>query len=154
MSRRLKIVPGDAVALTIIGDLFERAFDQPYGATAVADLTKSPSTWSLVAFQAQNKAERPVGFIIGMTVADIAEIYSIGVPQELRGQGFAKSLLDKALQDCKSAGAETAFLEVAADNSAAIGLYRHAGFAPNGRRKNYYRRGKDWVDAMMMARVL
>lgn len=154
MNHDLKFVPGDAVPLAVIGDLFERAFNEPYGAAAVSDLTTSPATWSLVAFQAQKNATLPVGFIIGMTVADIAEIYSIGVPQEVRGQGFAKSLLDKALQDCKAAGAESAFLEVAADNSAAIELYRHAGFTPNGRRKNYYRRGKDRVDAVMMAKEL
>lgn len=154
MSQNLQILPGNAVALAIIGDLFERAFDEPYGNTAVTDLTKSPATWSLVAFQMQNTINLPVGFIIGMTVADIAEIYSIGVPQEFRGRGFAKSLLERALQDCKIAGADNAFLEVAADNSSAIGLYRHAGFRQNGLRKDYYRRGRDRVDAMMMTKEL
>ena len=48
-------------------------------------------------------------------------------------------------------GAETLFLEVAVDNTAAIALYRAAGFASAGTRKGYYDRGAAGrVDALVL----
>ena len=154
MTKTLKILPGQSVPVSVTGDLFERSFNEPFGAAAVADLTKSAATWSLVGVILENGLEKPVGFVIGMTVCDTSEIYSIGVIPEHRGQGFARALMEQAQAACAAAGAETVFLEVAADNEAAIGLYSRLGYQPNGRRKNYYRRGSDRIDAIMMAKTL
>jgi ribosomal-protein-alanine N-acetyltransferase len=48
--------------------------------------------------------------------------------------------------------AETLFLEVAADNAAALGLYEGLGFEMAGRRKGYYDRGaaSPRIDALVM----
>lgn len=154
MTTTLKIVPGDTVAISVTGALFEKAFDEPFGTAAVTDLTKSPATWSFVAFASTANADEPAGFVIGMTVCDTAEIYSIGVVPGHREQGFARALMEKAHRVCARNGAESMFLEVAADNSAAIALYSGLGYIQNGRRKNYYRRGREYVDAVMMAKKL
>ncbi len=154
MTDGLKIVSGKTVGNAVIGNLFERAFDEPYGEAAVDDLTKSPATWSLVALAGATEPGLPVGFIIGMTAADTSEIYSIGVPPEHRGQGIARDLLLAAIKACGSAGAETMFLEVAADNDPAVGLYRRVGFDRTGVRKNYYRRGDKRIDALVMNRKI
>ena len=154
MSSLLRIVPGNELPTSVIGDLFERAFDEPYGTAAVTDLTKSPATWSLVGFAEPEGLDVPVGFVIGMKAADMAEIYSIGVPPEYRRKGYARALLANALEACSSDGAETVYLEVAADNGEAIRLYERSGFRQDGRRKNYYRRGNNRIDAIMMARGL
>ena len=46
------------------------------------------------------------------------------------------------------------FLEVAADNAAALALYRTAGMAETGRRADYYRRPGGAVDALVLSKVL
>jgi len=53
-----------------------------------------------------------------------------------------------------AAGARRVFLEVAEDNWAARRLYAALGFAPVGRRRNYYRRGQDFVAALTMRRLV
>jgi ribosomal-protein-alanine N-acetyltransferase len=46
-------------------------------------------------------------------------------------------------------------LEVAADNGAALRLYRRTNFTQAGRRKGYYARpGGEKVDALVLARAL
>jgi ribosomal-protein-alanine N-acetyltransferase len=51
--------------------------------------------------------------------------------------------------------ADTAFLDVAADNTPALALYHGAGFAETGRRPAYFARpGRPAADAILMARAL
>ena len=51
-------------------------------------------------------------------------------------------------------GAEALFLEVAEDNTAAIGLYQSARFSWAGRRPGYYQRAEEATDALVMRRWL
>ena len=73
--------------------------------------------------------------------ADEAEILTIGVAA--RRQGIARALMAAALERARAQGARTMFLEVAADNGAARGLYEMLGFAPAGLRQGYYAGGAD-----------
>jgi len=50
-------------------------------------------------------------------------------------------LVRRFLAECTARGAAVAFLEVAADNAAAIGLYRATGWQQAGQRRNYYAPG-------------
>ena len=51
--------------------------------------------------------------------------------------------------------AQTAFLEVAEDNVAALDLYRAFGFIEHGRRRAYYKRENGiWADALLMQLAL
>lgn len=52
------------------------------------------------------------------------------------------------------AGAEACFLEVAADNAAALALYKAAGFQTAGLRPRYYKRAGGEIDALVMRRDL
>lgn len=45
-----------------------------------------------------------------------------------RGQGFGRAVMDAALNWCRDAGATAAGIQVAAENSTAIGLYGSLGF--------------------------
>ena len=70
-------------------------------------------------------------------------------PAARRG-GLARGLMLAALQLAAAVGAEAMFLEVAADNDAAIGLYRGLGFERIGLRPGYYpRKGDKPVDGLV-----
>ncbi|WP_161973832.1 GNAT family N-acetyltransferase [Hwanghaeella grinnelliae] len=136
-----------------MGKLFEAAFDEPYGAAAIADLLKPPSAWALIAETSDPEGILPVGFLIGSTAADEAEILSLGVSPGYRRKRVGVALLNFMVHHAKSKGAEKFFLEVAADNAAAIALYGAAGFKRVGLRRNYYkRRGGIFVDALILRR--
>lgn len=79
------------------------------------------------------------GYALGNVVADEAELYRIAVLPEYRRQGLGKELLCGFLNLCREKSAAAVFLEVRSKNQGAIALYKSAGFAPVGMRKNYYK---------------
>lgn len=81
---------------------------------------------------------RLVGFAISRVVLDEAELLTIAIEPGSRGLGFSGTLLRWHAERIRRAGAATLFLEVAADNLAALALYRGFGFVEIGRRKGYY----------------
>ena len=82
------------------------------------------------------------GFILCREVAGEAEVLTLAVTPAHRRQGLGRLLLDAAASLAAQAGAEMLFLEVAADNPAAIALYLGAGFTIAGRRSGYYAHGR------------
>ena len=71
-------------------------------------------------------------------IFDEAEILTIAVLPPWRRTGLGARLLEAAMASAARAGALTMFLEAAADNDAALGLYRSKGFDRVGLRKGYY----------------
>lgn len=82
------------------------------------------------------------GFVLGRAAADEAEILTLAVAPHARGQGLGRALLQAAINRARELGATTMFLEVGADNPAALALYAGLGFAKVGQRKAYYE-GRD-----------
>jgi len=81
------------------------------------------------------------GMLITQSLGEYAEILTLGVAPHLRRQGVARALLMDFVARARRAGATRIMLEVAADNAAALALYRALGFVHQGARQNYYRRG-------------
>jgi ribosomal-protein-alanine N-acetyltransferase len=77
------------------------------------------------------------GFSLYRTVADEAELLLIAVVPSHHRRGVGRMLLDNFLDRARNDGISRVHLEVRDGNSAAA-LYREAGFAPVGRRRNYY----------------
>lgn len=77
-----------------------------------------------------------------------ADIQTIALLAEYRGQGRGRALLRALLSAAVERGAREVFLEVRADNPSAEGLYRAEGFEEIGRRPRYYQ--PDDVDAIVM----
>lgn len=77
-----------------------------------------------------------------------ADIQTIALLTEYRGQGRGRALLHALLAAAAERGAREVFLEVRADNPAAEGLYLAEGFREIGRRPRYYQ--PDDVDAIVM----
>jgi len=79
----------------------------------------------------------------------------IATAPDARGQGVATGLLTRLLARAAHAGARSCFLEVAADNAPALGLYARLGFRQVGLRPRYYRvPAGPACDARVMARDL
>ncbi len=83
-------------------------------------------------------------------VADEAHVTTLAVRPERRRQGFARGLIEAALDDPASADARRAYLEVRPSNLAARALYASLGFVDTGVRRGYY--GDE--DALLMTRDL
>ena len=92
-----------------------------------------------------------VGYAIGSVVAGELDVRSIAVDAAARRSGAGKLLLSALIDRARDRGATNAFLEVRADNAAAIALYVRAGFARSGVRARYY---TDGTDAWLMASAL
>jgi len=78
------------------------------------------------------------GFSLVRTIAGESELLLIAVAPERHRQGIGTALLDDFLARARAAGVTRVHLEVR-DGNAATKMYGSAGFAPVGRRRNYYR---------------
>ena len=126
--------------------LHAAAFDHPWDAAALQALLAGPGVIALADAD---------GFILIRVVADEAEILTLAVAPGARRQGLGRRLVEVAARQAAGQGAASLFLEVAADNAAALALYQGAGFEPVGRRSGYYpRSGGLAVDAMVLKRPL
>ncbi len=70
----------------------------------------------------------PTAVTIAVQDNDIAGILQLGVAEEKRGQGLGTGILHASLRWAKLKGARHAWVQVEADNAAALALYRRAGF--------------------------
>ena len=132
--------------IDLLADLYAQAFDEPYTRPMIETLLGAGG-WALVA----SRGGAPGGFIIVRVAADEAEVLSLGVAPPDRRAGIARALLDAAIACVRLANARQLLLEVGEDNPAAQSLYRSTGFAPIGRRRDYYKRADgSRVDALIM----
>lgn len=117
-----------------------------WGQAEIDSLLASPHVFLLPALQ---------GFLIGRAVAGEAELLTLAVDPAARRQGLGRRLLGDFLTRARAAGADRAFLEVSAENPAAIALYESAGFATAGQRRRYYHTPEGRaVDARVMTIAL
>ena len=68
-----------------------------------------------------------------------------------RRQGIGRALLEAAVGWARGAGVRKLELHVLPHNEPAIKLYESFGFEREGYRKAHYRRGGEYVDAILMA---
>jgi len=80
-------------------------------------------------------------------VADVGLMVAAGA----RRQGVGSALLQAAVDWARVAGVRKLELHVFPWNDAAIKLYESFGFEREGYRKAHYRRGGEYVDAILMA---
>ena len=124
-----------AVLAAIHGDAFPPG--ERWGAPAFASLLATPGAFGLL--------HEGGGFILLRQAGGEAEVLTIAVAPAFRRRGFARALLMAAVARVDG----PVFLEVAADNAAALGLYRNSGFILCGQRRDYYGLG---CDALVLRR--
>jgi RimJ/RimL family protein N-acetyltransferase len=104
-------------------------------------------------------AEREDGTLVGRlsvgrdphpASAHVADV-GLMVALDARRQGVGTALLQAAVEWAREAGIRKLELHVFPWNDAAIALYEAFGFEREGFRKGHYRRGGEFVDAILMA---
>ena len=85
-------------------------------------------------------------------VCEEASLYTVSTAPAFRRQGAARVLLQYAFAQLAAGGAQTVFLEVRAQNTAARALYAALGFEETGIRRGFYTKPAD--DAVLLRRVL
>ena len=119
---------------------------RPWSSGEITTLLAGPGAFLLV---------EPGAFLMGRVIADETELLTLAVRPETRRRGIGARLVTAFLHEAAARKATTAFLEVAADNTAALALYARAGFAETGRRPRYYTTPDgNQVDALILARAL
>jgi [ribosomal protein S18]-alanine N-acetyltransferase len=138
----IPLTPADAETLAAV---HAQAFTASWTARQIADLIERPEVFGLAV---------PGGFILLRAMAGEAEVLTLAVARAQRRRGIGRDLLAAGMTAAQSAGAQAVFLEVAADNDAAIALYEEAGFSRVGRRRAYYSRAGGAMDALVLRRDL
>lgn len=137
--------PDDAA---LLARLHAECFDDSWDETAFDSFLRDPSTFALIAGEGD-------AFILVRVAADESEILSLGTRPDVRRRGLARVLVRAAAIEAHRRAAERMFLEVAADNEAALTLYQFAGFRPVGHRPGYYANADGAiVDAVILSAAL
>lgn len=92
---------------------------------------------------------RVIGYAGTSCLPPDADIQTVAVADDQRGQGVARAMLEHLLADVDARGATHTMLEVREGNDAAIALYARLGFVEISRRPRYY---ADGADAVIMRR--
>jgi [ribosomal protein S18]-alanine N-acetyltransferase len=96
-----------------------------------------------------------LGYVVLMLAVDESQLLNITIAAGHQGQGLGRALLAETLDMARGLKMWRVLLEVRASNTAALGLYRAAGFHEIGLRRRYYpadNTGRE--DAIVMERLL
>lgn len=126
-----------------ISELEAEIYDQPWSPRVFFDELAMDNREYLVV---TNGDTRIIGYGGLLVIDEDAHITTLAVAPEARGRQLGKKLMLALVERALGVGARHLTLEVRLSNSSAQGLYELFGFAPVGRRKNYY---KD-EDALVM----
>lgn len=86
----------------------------------------------------------------------VVTLETLAIAPVEKGTGFARAMIDEALELARADGVLRVELMVEADNPRGIAFYRKLGFEQEGRLRAAYKRSHetDYVDEILMARWL
>jgi ribosomal-protein-alanine N-acetyltransferase len=141
MTSQHQILPFDAADPTPLAALHALSFAKSWDAAAIAALLATPGAFAF---------HHSHGFVLARVAGEEAEILTLAVMPEKRGQGLGRALLQAAITQAQELGAQTVFLEAGADNPSALALYARLGFTKVGMRKGYYNSASGGTDALVL----
>ncbi len=154
--------PGDAAALVLLAETIGA---EPEGWLiadsawrSAADERRYLKALRRYAHAAVFVAETPEGIVGRLSIArdshpasyHVADL-GLMVAASHRRQGVGRALLEEAVRWARANGVRKLELHVFPHNAPAIALYERFGFVREGYRKAHYRRGTEYVDAILMA---
>jgi len=113
----------------LLATLHRSSFSDAWSKEAICELLSGPGVYAW---------STPEGFVLARAAGGEAEILTLAVMPAARGKGEGRALLRAAAIHAAALGATSMFLEVGADNPAALALYASLGFERVGLRKGYY----------------
>lgn len=138
-----RMASGDLGAIL---DVERRSYEFPWSEGIFSDCLKSGyEAWLLRGAAGEVLAYR----ISTMAVGEV-HLLNLCVAPEMRGQGFARCMLDHLLAQARAEHMTQVLLEVRKSNKTAIALYERYGFERLGLRKGYYPASAGREDAIVM----
>ena len=141
----LTILPMTFNDLDEIKDILQSDFDEFWDYTTFKEELSSSFSKYIIARSSDNTI---VGFAGIKIVLDEADLMNIVTKKNMRSLGIASSILEYLITYCKSVKLKSLNLEVNAQNSIAINLYKKYNFKEVGLRKKYY---NNTYDAILMS---
>ena len=142
---RLRIVPMGPEHIPQVAALERACFPaDPWSEALFREAMDNPAAAVLLA---QGEGGSLLGYAVVSAVLDEGNLDNIAVAPDVRRQGVGDALM-KALTGFARENLAVLTLEVRVSNDPAIALYEKYGFAPVGRRKNYYSVPRE--DALLM----
>ncbi len=134
----IQVVEGDANDIASIMPIMSDAFDPRFGEAWTAAQCLSTLVLPDCQLLLGKDGDNICGFAITRWVFEQEELLMIGVSRKYQRRQVGQTLLNEVMKRGRAAGREKLFLEVR-DGNPAHYFYLKAGFAPVGRRKNYYK---------------
>jgi RimJ/RimL family protein N-acetyltransferase len=147
--------PASVADARLMAELFAVVAEERSGIASEPPVDIEQRTAQFTASIAESIVAVADGQIVGMIHTDVRR-YGVGelgmlVDCEWRGRGVGSALIQATIAWARDQGLHKLSLEVFAQNTAAIALYRKCGFAEEGHRVKHYRRanGELW-DSLIM----
>lgn len=148
--------PVDAI-VAIMEQGFDPAFGEAWNRRQVSEALILPNTHYLLADAAgrvPSALADAAGFLLSRHGADEEELLLLAVLPAMRRRGIAASLIARFAAEAAKRDVSKLFLQMREGNEAET-LYRAHGFAPIGRRREYYRGpAGERIDAITFVRML
>ena len=139
-----------SVHADVLSGLHRDCFEKPWDPPSFRELLEMAGDFGFIILI----ENAPAGFIVARQAQVEGVIITLGVLPEHRRCGFARTLIQTAESHLFNSGGRTMFLEVAKINQPAKILYEALGYRVVGRRKGYYKRQEDFVDALILHKTL
>lgn len=139
LANRVRLDTGCPEDLDDVIEVMQAAFGSKYGEAWTRSQCAGILPMAGVSLRLARDAENgtALGFSLSRSVSDEAELLLLAVLPGRHRQGIGSRLLEDFTGRAQVDGAARVHLEVR-DGNPAVAMYRAAGFAPVGRRRNYY----------------
>jgi ribosomal-protein-alanine N-acetyltransferase len=134
-----------------VSDLEKQLFHGRFDSTTLRALLVKPTFYGVV-LPAPDMPKTIHAYCLAYITSMQADIIALGTDKTKQGQGFGRIILQYLIDVTEQQNVLEITLEVAADNIPARRLYNSFGFHVFGIRKDYYYRGENRCDAVIMVR--